>query len=82
MYLTDFRENTLQDVITRLEPDLFLTITGLTKDFHLLVQLKVAYDNDSFILGSQGPKPLSRATLRRVNLYHETQLIFPVWYLD
>ena len=42
MYLTDFRENTLQDVITKLEPDLFLTVTGLTvKDFHLLVLLKV-----------------------------------------
>jgi hypothetical protein len=42
MYLTDFRENTLQDVITRLEPDLFLTVTGLTvQDFHLLVKLKV-----------------------------------------
>ncbi|MER2599599.1 MAG: restriction endonuclease [Caldilineales bacterium] len=42
MYLTDFRENTLQDVITRLESDLFLTVTGLTvQDFHLLVQLKV-----------------------------------------
>jgi hypothetical protein len=42
MYLTDFRENTLQDVITKLEPDLFLTVTGLTvKDFHLLVQLRV-----------------------------------------
>lgn len=42
MYLTDFRENTLQDVITKLEPDLFRTVTGLTvKDFHLLVQLKV-----------------------------------------
>jgi len=42
MYLTDFRENTLRDVITRLEPDLFLTVTGLTvQDFHLLVQLKV-----------------------------------------
>ena len=42
MYLTDFRENTLQDVITKLEPDLFLTVTGLTvKDFNLLVQLKV-----------------------------------------
>lgn len=42
MYLTDFRENTLQDVITRLEPELFLAVTGLTvKDFHLLVQLKV-----------------------------------------
>jgi len=42
MYLTDFRENTLQDVITKLEPELFLTVTGLTvKDFHLLVRLKV-----------------------------------------
>ncbi len=42
MYLTDFRENTLQDVITKLEPDLFRTVTGLTvKDFHLLVRLKV-----------------------------------------
>ena len=42
MYLTDFRENTLQDVITKLEPDLFKTVTGLTvKDFHLLVRLKV-----------------------------------------
>ena len=42
MYLTDFRENTLQDVITKLEPNLFLAVTGLTvADFHLLVHLKV-----------------------------------------
>jgi len=42
MYLTDFRENTLQDVITKLEPDLFLAVTGLTvSDFYLLVRLKV-----------------------------------------
>lgn len=42
MYLTDFRENTLQDVITKLEPDLFQTVTGLTvDDFHLLVSLGV-----------------------------------------
>ena len=42
MYLTDFRENTLQDVITKIETDLFETVTGLTvKDFHLLVRLKV-----------------------------------------
>ncbi|MCP4936978.1 MAG: restriction endonuclease [bacterium] len=42
MYLTDFRENTLRDVITKLEPELFLTVTGLTvKDFHLLVSLRV-----------------------------------------
>lgn len=42
MYLTDFRENTLQDVITKLEPGLFRTVTGLTvDDFHLLVNLGV-----------------------------------------
>ncbi len=42
MYLTDFRENTLQDVITKIEPDLFNIVTGLTvDDFHLLVRLKV-----------------------------------------
>lgn len=42
MYLTDFRENTLHDVITKLEPDLFKAVTGLTvADFHLLVNLGV-----------------------------------------
>jgi len=42
MYLTDFRENALQDVITKIEPELFLKVTGLTvADFHLLVSLKV-----------------------------------------
>lgn len=42
MYLTDYRENTLQDVITKLEPDLFKTVTGLTvEDFRLLVEIGV-----------------------------------------
>lgn len=42
MYLTDFRENTLQDVITKLEPDLFKAVTGLSvQDFDLLVSLGV-----------------------------------------
>jgi hypothetical protein len=42
MYLTDFRENTLNDVITKLEPDLFKSVTGLTvKDFDLLKSLGV-----------------------------------------
>jgi hypothetical protein len=40
MYLTDFRERTLRDVITKLEPGLFKKVTGLTvKDFELLVSL-------------------------------------------
>jgi hypothetical protein len=42
MYLTDFRENTLTDVITKIEPNLFKTVTGLSvKDFNLLVSLGV-----------------------------------------
>jgi len=42
MYLTDFRENTLKDVITKLEPELFRTVTGLTvEDFRLLVSLDI-----------------------------------------
>ncbi len=42
MYLTDFRENTLRDVITKLEPELFKKVTGLSvKDFETLVSLGV-----------------------------------------
>ncbi|MDX9868903.1 MAG: restriction endonuclease, partial [Kiritimatiellia bacterium] len=42
MYLTDYRERTLRDVITQLEPGLFKKVTGLVvKDFELLVSLGV-----------------------------------------
>lgn len=42
MYLTDYREKSLKDVITQLEPGLFRKVTGLTvKDFELLVSLGV-----------------------------------------
>lgn len=42
MYLTDYREHTLKDVITQLEPGLFKKVTGLNvKDFELLVSLGV-----------------------------------------
>jgi hypothetical protein len=42
MYLTDYRERTLKDVITKLEPGLFKKVTGLTqKDFEMLVSLGV-----------------------------------------
>jgi hypothetical protein len=40
MYLTDYREHTLRDVIVELEPDLFKKVTGLNKkEFELLVSL-------------------------------------------
>ena len=42
MYLTDYREYSLQDVITQLEPELFKKVTGLdVKDFELLISLNV-----------------------------------------
>jgi len=42
MYLTDYRERSLKDVITQLEPGLFKRVTGLAvKDFELLVSLGV-----------------------------------------
>jgi len=42
MYLTDFRENTLYEVITKIEPDLSKPVTGLSvEDFNLLVSLGV-----------------------------------------
>lgn len=42
MYLTDFREEALTDIIRKLEPELFQRVTGLTiPDFELLVSLGV-----------------------------------------
>ncbi|WP_025765304.1 DEAD/DEAH box helicase [Dyadobacter tibetensis] len=42
MYLTDYRERSLKDVVTQLEPGLFKKVTGLlVKDFELLVSLGV-----------------------------------------
>lgn len=42
MYLTDYREMSLKDVITQMEPGLFKKVTGLdVKDFELLCSLGV-----------------------------------------
>ncbi|MBQ2876509.1 MAG: GIY-YIG nuclease family protein [Clostridia bacterium] len=42
MYLTDYRERSLKDVITQLEPSLFKKVTGLSvKDFELLCSLNL-----------------------------------------
>ena len=42
MYLTDYRERSLKDVITQLEPELFKKVTGLNvKDFELLCSIGV-----------------------------------------
>lgn len=42
MYLSDYREHSLKDVIQELEPELFTKVTGLSQaDFALLVSLNV-----------------------------------------
>ncbi|HKO41835.1 MAG TPA: hypothetical protein VJU84_00990 [Pyrinomonadaceae bacterium] len=42
MYLTDYRERSLKDVIAELEPELFRKVTGLEKkDFELMVSLNL-----------------------------------------
>ena len=42
MYLTDFREMALKDVIQEVEPELFKMVTGLTKnDFQLLIEINL-----------------------------------------
>ena len=42
MYLTDYREETLKHVITNLEPDLFIKVTGLTiSDFEKMCDIGV-----------------------------------------
>lgn len=46
MYLTDYREYSLKDVITQLEPNLFRKVTGLTvKDFEMLVSIGLFNDS-------------------------------------
>lgn len=54
MYLTDYREESLTDIIKKLEPELFQRVTSLTiPDFELLVSVGVfnsAQMNDSILL--------------------------------
>ena len=46
MYLTDFREFCLKDVITQFEPGLFKKVTGLSvKDFEMLVSIGIFNDS-------------------------------------
>ncbi|MBO7073399.1 MAG: hypothetical protein J6W12_00605 [Bacteroidales bacterium] len=53
MYLTDYREESLEDVIRKLEPSLFERVTGLTiDDFDLLLRVGVfnrAQMNDAIL---------------------------------
>ena len=42
MYLTDYRERSLKDIILQLEPNLFKKVTGISvNDFEILLSLNV-----------------------------------------
>ncbi|MDR3185785.1 MAG: GIY-YIG nuclease family protein [Christensenellaceae bacterium] len=46
MYLTDYRESSLCDVLTRVEPDVFKNVTGISiHDFDLLVSIGLFNEN-------------------------------------
>ena len=69
MYLTDYRERSLKDVITQLEPGLFKKVTGLNvKDFELLCSLGVFNANLMNAVGipsSNVPSMTSCSTISR-----------------
>lgn len=82
MYLTDYREEALKDIITQLEPGLFRKVTGLqVQDFELLVGLGVFNDalmNDAVYKFRRYEDPsleyagVNRHSGERVGLYSTT----------
>ncbi len=68
MYLTDYREYCLKDVIMQLEPELFRKVTGLTlDDFSLLVGLGVFNSElgGGTTLSTPPPNPLKKKSRRK-----------------
>ena len=63
MYLTDYREQTLKDVITQIEPELFQKVTGLTvKDFDTLCSIGL-FDSEKMNQGIFGFRKYENASL-------------------
>lgn len=63
MYLTDYREQTIKDVITQIEPELFRKVTGLTvKDFDVLCSIGL-FDSEKMNQGIFGFRKYENASL-------------------
>ncbi len=79
MYLTDYREHSLKDVITQLEPGLFKKVTGLTiKDFELLVSLNLfnsSLMNDAIYKF----KRYEDSSLEYIGINHHTHTNIGLW---
>ena len=71
MYLTDYREETLKDVITQLEPKLFKKVTSLSvQDFELLL-LFVHFELRRRLGGAEEPDFQGRGCLMHWKYYIE-----------
>lgn len=63
MYLTDYREQTIKDVITEIEPELFKKVTGLSvKDFDVLCSIGL-FDSEKMNQGIFGFRKYENSSL-------------------
>ncbi len=63
MYLTDYREQTIKDVITQIEPELFKKVTGLTvRDFDTLCSIGL-FDSEKMNQGIFGFRKYENSSL-------------------
>ncbi len=76
MYLTDYREQCIKDVITQIEPDLFKKVTGLSvKDFDVLCSIGL-FDPEKMNQGIFGFRKYESASLSYTGIdMHEGEAI-------
>ena len=76
MYLTDYREQTIKDVITQIEPELFKKVTGLSvKDFDVLCSIGL-FDPEKMNQGIFGFRKYENSSLNYTGVdKHEGEAI-------
>ena len=76
MYLTDYREQTVKDVITQIEPELFQKVTGLTvKDFDVLCSIGL-FDAEKMNQGIFGFRKYENSSLAYTGIdKHENEAV-------
>lgn len=76
MYLSDYRERRLTDVITQIEPELFRSVTGLTvKNFDTLCSIGL-FDSDKMNQGVYGFRNYESASLTYTGIdMHEGEAV-------
>ena len=76
MYLTDYREQTIKDVITQIEPELFKKVTGLSvKDFDILCSIGL-FDPEKMNQGIFGFRKYENSSLNYTGIdKHEGEAV-------